>query len=65
LGIDTANAVAFGDSGNDLAMLEAVGDGVAMANASEDVRAVATHVTAQDCDAGGEGAYLLAKLGLR
>ena len=65
LGIDTADAVAFGDSGNDLAMLEAVGDGVAMANASDDVRSVATHVTEQDCDAGGEGSYLLAALGLR
>jgi len=64
LGIDAADAMAFGDSGNDVAMLQAVGMGVAMANASADAKACATHVTELDCDAGGEGAHLLGVLGL-
>ena len=38
LGFDMADAVAFGDSLNDLSMLEAAGTGVAMANAREDVK---------------------------
>lgn len=39
LGFSMANTMAFGDSLNDLSMLEAVGHGVAMANAWEDVKA--------------------------
>ena len=35
------NAIAFGDGTNDIEMLEAVGTGVAMSNATDDVKAVA------------------------
>lgn len=44
-------AIAFGDGSNDIEMLQAVGTGIAMANASEDLKAVADEVcghTAQD-----------------
>lgn len=40
LGFSIKDAVAFGDSLNDLSMLKAAGLGVAMANAREDVKAV-------------------------
>lgn len=44
LGFDMARAVAFGDSLNDLSMLEAAGLGVAMENGREDVKAlIPTH----------------------
>lgn len=52
------DVVAFGDSPNDLSMLEVVGDGVAIANASGEVKAIAKHVTRQDNDHGGVGEYL-------
>ena len=39
------DAVAFGDSENDVEMLQAAGIGVAMANAEESVRAAADRVT--------------------
>lgn len=45
LGLDRADTVAFGDGLNDLEMLEFVAVGVAMANAPDRVRAVASHVT--------------------
>ena len=35
------NAIAFGDGSNDIEMLQAVGIGVAMGNATEDVKAAA------------------------
>lgn len=38
LGFSMANTLAFGDSLNDLSMLEAVGHGVAMGNARQDVK---------------------------
>lgn len=41
-GIDKADAMAFGDGNNDIEMLQAVGTGVAMENASEKLKAVAT-----------------------
>ena len=37
--------MAFGDGGNDIAMLQHVGIGVAMGNAMEDVKASADFVT--------------------
>ncbi len=37
-GLDKSQALAFGDGNNDLEMLEAVGTGVAMANASPSSR---------------------------
>ena len=45
LGIDIADTIAFGDSSNDLAMLQAAGTGVAMGNASKAVQAVCRAVT--------------------
>ena len=39
--LDKENAIAFGDGTNDIEMLEAVGTGVAMGNATDDVKAVA------------------------
>ena len=43
-GFDKAEAVAFGDGNNDIEMLQAVGDAVAMGNASAELKAVATEV---------------------
>ena len=36
--LDKENAIAFGDGTNDIEMLEAVGTGVAMGNATDDVK---------------------------
>ena len=58
LGCETSDAVAFGDSANDAPMLQAAGDGVAVANATADARSVADHVCAASSDA-GVGRYLL------
>ena len=44
LGIDRMHVIAFGDNENDLEMLEAVGTGVAMANASPELKALADAV---------------------
>ncbi|WP_378185263.1 HAD family hydrolase [Aquimarina sp. W85] len=43
--IDIKNAVAFGDNYNDIAMIKAVGIGVAVANAKEETLKAAKHVT--------------------
>ena len=40
-GFDKSEALAFGDGNNDIEMLQAVGTGVAMGNASDDLKAVA------------------------
>lgn len=45
LGVQPAQAIAFGDGGNDVHMLRLAGVGVAMGNASEKVRTFAPHVT--------------------
>lgn len=47
------NAVAVGDAANDLSMIEAAGTGVAMANGTEEVKAVANYVTT--CDNNHDG----------
>ena len=52
LGISTHDAVAFGDNDNDITMLQAVGDGVAMDNAEPSCKAVADHITASCADSG-------------
>ena len=52
LGIPISQAIAVGDEGNDVAMIQAAGLGVAMGNATEEVKAVADAVTA-DCDHDG------------
>ena len=42
--LDRSQAMAFGDGNNDIEMLQAVGTGVAMANASEELKAVADEI---------------------
>lgn len=44
LGLDASRVIAFGDSHNDIGMLETAGMGVAMANASPEVQAVADRI---------------------
>ena len=48
LGIAPDETMAFGDEGNDLALLEKAGFPVAMGNASEAVKAIARYVTASN-----------------
>ncbi len=48
LGISPQGVMAIGDSGNDLAMLKAAGLPVAMENATDQVKALASHVTASN-----------------
>lgn len=43
-GFDKTEALAFGDGNNDIEMLQAVGTGVAMGNASEDLKSVADEI---------------------
>ena len=52
LGIPVGESVAFGDEANDITMLQAAGVAVAMANATDEVRAVADCITASNDDAG-------------
>lgn len=51
-GVAASQAMAFGDSQNDLEMLQAVGVGVAMGNASEPVKAIADEVCGAVWDEG-------------
>lgn len=48
IGIDPGQAIAFGDSQNDIEMLKAAGVGVAMGNAEAAVKAAADQVTASN-----------------
>ena len=48
LGIKPSQTMAIGDTGNDLAILTAAGIGVAMGNATEEVRKNADYVTADN-----------------
>ena len=52
LGIDPRDAVAFGDAQNDVPMLKAAGVGVAMGNASQEVKAAADEVTVSNNEDG-------------
>lgn len=52
LGVDPKRAAAAGDGENDIALLRAVGYGVAVANAVDELKSVADHVTDE---AGGDG----------
>lgn len=61
-GVGVEDAVAFGDSGNDLPMLRAAGTGVAMGNAAPDVKAEAD-VVCESCQEDGI-ARQLARMGL-
>ena len=45
LGLDLSETMAFGDGGNDIPMLRAAGIGVAMGNASDEVKSYADYVT--------------------
>lgn len=64
MAIDKDEIVAFGDSDNDLEMLKAVGHPVAVANANENVKAVARHfIGSVDEDAVGQALNDLADLG--
>lgn len=42
--LDKSQAIAFGDGNNDIEMLEAVGTGIAMANGSDKLKAIATQI---------------------
>ena len=42
--LDASEAIAFGDSHNDIEMLQAVGTGIAMGNASPQLKAIADHI---------------------
>ena len=52
LGIEASQAIAFGDSENDIPMLKAAGLGIAMENASAEVRSAANSVTLSNNDNG-------------
>ena len=45
LNIDIQKTMAFGDGGNDISMLLAAGYAVAMANGTDEIKAVADYVT--------------------
>lgn len=45
LDIDIKQVIAFGDSSNDLSMLQEVGKGIAMANSNDEIKSVADSVT--------------------
>ena len=62
LGIDKEEIMVCGDSENDLGMIRAVGWGVAMENASEDVKKAARFVSKSNDDGGV--AYAIRKLAL-
>ncbi len=51
-GLDASQAIAFGDSENDIEMLRAAGIGVAMDNGTEECKAAADYI-APDCDDDG------------
>ena len=59
LHMSPASTIAFGDETNDLPLLQAAGDGVAMANAAPEVLAAADHVTAHTNDEAGVAHYVL------
>jgi len=52
LGIEISNIMAFGDGNNDISMIETAGIGVAMENATPDVRSVANEITLSNNDDG-------------
>lgn len=45
LGIESKEVIAIGDAGNDIAMIQYAGLGVAMGNATDDVKSVADYIT--------------------
>ncbi len=59
-GVPVSRSIAMGDSGNDYDMVKFAGIGVAMGNASQDIKDVADFITL-DCREGGVG-YAIEKL---
>ena len=57
LGLDAADAIGIGDSSNDIEMLQVCGVGIAMGNASNEVKAVADEVTTAVLDDGVWNAF--------
>ncbi|NLJ19249.1 HAD hydrolase family protein, partial [Globicatella sulfidifaciens] len=53
------NILAFGDENNDLEMLEYAGLGVAMKNATEEIKAAANDITRLTNDEDGLADYLI------
>ncbi|KEK22340.1 Cof-type HAD-IIB family hydrolase [Bacillus gaemokensis] len=60
--IDKSEAIAFGDGGNDIDMLELVGLGIAMGTGNEQLKAVADFVTKKSSEDGID--YALRKCGI-
>ena len=58
LDVPISASVAFGDSSNDIPMLRAAGDGIAVANALPECRAAADHMTFSN-DEAGVGRYMM------
>jgi hypothetical protein len=52
LEIPISNTVAFGDGYNDKSMMETAGFSIAMANAVDEIKAIADHVTTSNDDDG-------------
>lgn len=48
MNVEISEAVSVGDAANDLSMIEAAGIGVAMANATDEVKAIADYITTRD-----------------
>ena len=48
MNVPITNTVAVGDAANDISMIEAAGVGIAMANATDEVKAAANAVTQRD-----------------
>ncbi|SFC87542.1 Cof subfamily of IIB subfamily of haloacid dehalogenase superfamily/HAD-superfamily hydrolase, subfamily IIB [Bacillus sp. 491mf] len=61
-GIDKSEAIAFGDGGNDIDMLELVGLGIAMENGNEQLKEVADFVTKKSSEDGID--FALRKYGI-
>lgn len=57
-GWDFSNLMAFGDAENDLGMIKAAGDGVAMLNGQPAIKAAANHITPKVNNEAGVAAYL-------
>ena len=62
LNYDSDEIYAIGDNFNDITMLEAVKHGIAMGNATEELKKVASYVTTDVCDAGVYNAMKYYKL---
>lgn len=57
LGFDATSAIGIGDSSNDIEMLQVCGVGIAMGNATDDIKAVADEVTTSVLDDGVWNAF--------